>query len=1046
MTISDFSVKRPVSIFMFALILIVMGLWSLSTMKLDLLPDIEMPTLTVITSYPGAASEEIERIVSEPLEKGVGAVTNLKSVHSSSKENASVLTLEFESGTDINIGAQDVRDALDLVISNLPDEVNRPIIVKMDMSQMPVFVMGISGIEDTIALKELVDDKVTDRLKRLDGVGSVMVIGGDEREIQVRMNHIKMQELGISSNAIISSLSAQNLNLPAGIIDEGQKEFMLRSIGEFNSIHDIGSIIVGTTSYGEPVHLHDIAEVIDGKKESRSYMRIDHTQGVVLMISKQSSANTASVAKIVKKELEQIEKELPSNIVFYSVMDQGKMVSTVIASTASNALVGGLLAVVFIFFFLHGWRPTFAISVAIPLSVIAAFIPIKAAGYSLNIMTLGGLALGVGMLVDNAVVVIENIYRNMEIGKNRIEAASTGASQVGTAIIASTFTTVAVFLPMSLSSGVAGQLSRGLSLTVSFSLLASLIVALTVVPMIASKIFKKQEERRKIKKIKVNSQMQIIRDKYGKILTWSLKSRKIMLSILVLIIIATVGAGWRFVGMEFMPKSDTGSITFNLELPVGSRLSETDLKASILEDIALSIPEVERVMMMVGSSSESDGMMASFGPTGSNQAMAMIKLYDDDQRTSKRSDEEITNEIRDRFPKAPGIKLENQDMTSTSMMGGASSAIDIKIFGKDLDQTAAYALEIEKAISAVDGVVDVRSSLEQGKPEISIQINREKAMRLGLPVAVVAGQLRTLTLGTVSTRLREKNGDETDIRVRLREEDRLTREAIESLTINLPMGGTIPLNEVADFKESYGPIEIEHENQARLVHVYANRTERDLGSIVEDISIAIAPIVEKLPSGYSYELGGENETMKNSFKDLALALIMAIILVYAIMAALFESITQPLVILVTLPLAAVGVVWIFLITGSTLSIVSFMGIIILIGIVVNNGIVLLDHVNQLRRRENMEKHQALIQGGKDRLRPILITAGTTIIGMLPMALSTGQGASMKGPMALTVVGGLITSTFFTLFYVPLFYSIADHISFKATKKMTSVLHGPQEEV
>jgi len=1043
MTISEFSVKRPVSILMFALILMVMGLWSLSTMKLDLLPDIEMPVLTVITSYPGASSEEIERTVSEPLEKGVGTVTNLKSVSSISRENVSLLTIEFESGTDINVGAQDVRDALDLVVSNLQDEVNRPIIVKMDTSQMPVIVLGVSGMKDTIALKNLMEDKVTDRLKRLDGVGSVMVMGGDEREIQVQLNHIKMQELGISPNAIIDSLRAQNLNLPAGIMNEGQREFMLRSIGEFDSVKDIDSVIVGTTSYGEPVYLHDVAEVIDGKKETRSYMRIDREQGVVLMISKQSSANTASVAKSVNKELKQLGKELPPNIVFHPIMDQGAMVSRVVSATVSNAIVGGLLAVIFIFFFLHNWRPTIAISIAIPLSVIVTFIPIKAAGYSLNIMTLGGLALGVGMLVDNAVVVIENIYRNLETGKNRKDAASTGASQVGMAIIASTFTTVAVFLPMSLSSGVAGQLSRGLSLTVSFSLLASLIVALTVVPMIASKIFKKQEERKKIKKKNIKGFMLLIRGKYGKILTWTLKSRKIMLSVLVLVVIATVGAGWFFVGMEFMPKSETGSITFNLELPVGARLSETDLKASTLEDIALSIPEVERVMMMIGSSSNM--AMASFGPEGSNQAMAMIKLYDDDQRIGNRTEEEITNEIRNRFPKSPGVKLEVQDMTSSSMMGGSSSAIDIKIFGKDLDKMGAYAAEIEKTILTVEGVVDVRSSLDQGKPEVSIHINREKAMRLGLPVAVVAGQLRTLTLGTVSTRLREKNGDETDIRVRLREKDRLNKDAIESLTINLPMGGTVSLKEVADFEENYGPIEIEHEDKTRMVHVYANRTGRNLGDIVADIKIAIAPVVEKFPSGYSYELGGENETMKDSFKDLGLALIMAIILVYAIMAALFESVTQPLVILVTLPLAAIGVVWIFLITGSTLSMVSFMGIIILIGIVVNNGIVLVDHVNQLRRRENLEKHQALVQGGMDRLRPILITAGTTILGMLPMALSTGQGASMKGPMALTVVGGLITSTFFTLFYVPLFYSIADHISYKTTKKMTSMLHGSQEE-
>ena len=1038
MTIPDFSVKRPVTIAMFAMILVVMGIWSLMTLGLDLLPSIELPVVTVMTSYPGAGTEEVERIVTDPLERIVGTVSNLKSVSSVSKENISMLMLEFEWGTNIDVAAQDVRDALDLVMSRLPDDVNRPMVSKFDMTQMPVLAISVSGMDDTLQLKKLIKDNVSDKLKRLDGVASVLVMGGEDKEIQVWLNFLKMQELGISPDNVVNSLRAQNMNLPAGIIQEGQKEFLLRSIGEFDSIQDIDNIIVGATPYGEPIHLHDIAIVRDGHLDSRHELRTNRKEGVMLIIAKQSTANTVTVANLVNKELKLIWKELPSNISYQPIMDQGKEISRVGLATAANALVGALLAIILIFMFLRNWRPTIVIAVAIPLSVVATFIPISATGFTLNIMTLGGLALGVGMLVDNAVVVIENIYRNMELGKKRKDAASIGASQVAMAITASTLTTVVVFLPMALSSGLAGQISRGLALTVSFSLLCSLIVALSVVPMIASVLFKKQEERKKMKNKNGTAFFLNIRNKYKNFLIWSLKKRGIMLSILLSVIILTIGAAWFFVGAEFMPKSDSGMMIFNLKLPVGTRLSETDLKATVLEDIALSVPEVERVMIMVGSSSRIGG---SFGPEGSNQAMAMIRLRDERTRTSS----EIADEIRQRFPVTENVKLERMEIDSSSMMGGSSAAIDIKIYGNDLDRLKEYSTGMVKAINSIEGVTDVRSSLESGKPEIDIRINKEKAMRLGLPTALLAGQIRTLTLGTVASRLREKEGEETDIRVRLREEDRINRSAIESLPINLPMGGTVPLKEVADFVEGLGPIEIEHAQQTRLVHVYSNREGRNLSDIVADIKKAIIPVAEQMPLGYSYEVAGEYEIMNESFRDLLLALVLAIILVYAIMAALFESFTQPLVILITLPLAAIGVVWIFFITGSTLSIVSFMGIIILVGIVVNNGIVLVDHVNQLRRRENMEKHDALVQAGMDRLRPILITAITTIVGMLPMALSTGVGAEMKGPMALTVIGGLVTATLLTLFYVPLFYSIADHISYKTKKKMTNVLLGQEDE-
>ncbi|MBN2570059.1 MAG: efflux RND transporter permease subunit [Deltaproteobacteria bacterium] len=1035
MNIPEFSVKRRITIAMFAMMLMVMGIWALMNLGLALIPDIEFPMIAVITSYPGAGSEEVERVITEPLEKYVGTVSNLKSVKSSSKEGVSLLTLQFEWGSNIDFAAQDVREVVDQAQNLLPEDATRSIISKFDVTGMPALVISATGMDDLQALKKLIEDEVADRLKRLDGVASVIIFGGEEREIQVWLNAIKMQQLNISPDVVINSLRSQNLNLPAGIIEEGHEEYLIRSMGEFESIDELENIVVGSSQYGEPIFLRDIAAISDGKLESRYDIRSNRAKGIMLIVSKQSNANTVIVANKVKKELSRIWQNLPSNIKYGIIMDQGDSIVRVGRITATNAIVGALLAILCIFLFLRNWRPTFAIAIAIPLSIIATFIPIYGAGYTLNIMTLGGLALGVGMLVDNAIVVIENIFRHIEKGKPRNIAASVGASQVGLAITASTLTTIVVFLPMALSSGLAGQLSRGLALTVSFALICSLIVAISVVPMIASVLFKKRRKNGDLP-ARRNGIFQNIRERYRSFLTWSLRKRGLMLAVLGGVVIITVVAGSLFIGTEFMPKSESDMLMFFIKMPVGTRLSETDEKAAIFEDIALSVPEVEHLTVMVGSQQGQHG--AGFGAKGSNEAMVMMRLSND----LKRPVNEISNEIRTRFPDFEDVSLEEIEMGS--MMGDAESAIDIKIFGDDLDRLRDYSLAVASAIRPIDGVKDVRSSAEQGRPEIELRINRDKAIRLGLPVALLAQQVRTLTLGTVSTRLREKNGIETDIRVRLRDEDRLTRSQIENLPITLPMGGSVPLKEVVDFVEGTGPIEIQHEQQTRMVHVLANRSDRDLGSIVNDINKAIAPVAQKFPSGYNYEIAGEDEQMRESFRDLVLAFLLSIILVYAIMAALFESLVQPLVIMISLPLAAIGVIWIFLLSGSTLSVTSFMGVIILTGIVVNNAIVLIDHVNQLRRREKMERHEALVQAGMDRIRPILITAITTIFGMLPMALSTSMGSQMSAPMALTVIGGLISATFLTLFYVPIFYSIADGISYKTTKRMFNVLHGEEE--
>ena len=1027
MTIPEFSVTRRVTIAMFALILVVMGIWAVWSLGLDLFPDIEYPMVTVTTIYAGAGSEEVEQNLTKPLERYVGIVNGLKKITSISREGYSILMLEFEWNTNVDFAAQDVREALDGGMESLPEDISRPNVAKFDITMMPVMTIGIHGMEDTRALKELAEDQIAEKLKRVDGVASVLVFGGDEREVHIYMNALRMRELGVSTDDVSMALTAQNLNMPAGDIEEGHEELMLRTIGEFESVEEIRDIVVGVTDFGEPIYLRDVANIEMGVVDRNGSVRVRKENAVGMVVFKQSTSNTVSVGRRVKKALKELWPNLPDNIDYAYGMDMEDWITDISNSTSMNAVLGGLLAVLMIWLFLRNWRPTFAIAVAIPLSVVATFIPLRLGGFTLNIMTLGGIALGVGMLVDNAVVVIENIYRFIEKGKNRVEASKIGASQVGMAITASTLTTIAVFLPMVFSSGLAGQLTRGLALTITFALLCSLFVSLTIVPMIASLLFKKERKQRKFRFFEA------IKKRYNKILTWAVSNPGKMILFMVLAIIFTA-ASIPLVGTEFFPQSNDDVVMMTLKLPVGTRISETDRIANVMEEILYSLPETDRIMTMVGETGMAGG---GFGPEGSNEAFFMIAL----KKKRKITSGEFQEVIRARFPDYEGVEIEISEMDMTS--SGSGGDIDIKIFGDELDLLRNYSLKIVELVEEIDGVKDVRSSVEEGKPEIEIHINKEKASLLGLPVVSVASQIRALTLGSVMTRLREKSGDEIDIRVRLRESERLTRDDIKNLPITSPMGEIIPLKEVAEFIEGVGPVQIQHEQQTRVVHVYANRHGRDLGSLVADIDKKIKPITSKFGPGYDYEVSGEQEQMQDAFQDLMIAMLLAIILVYAIMASLFESFMQPLVIMITLPLAALGVIWIFLVSGATLSVVSFVGAIILAGIVVNNGIVLVDHMNKLRQ-EGLCLKDAIIKGGLDRIRPVLITALTTMIGMFPMALAGGSGSELRSPMALTVIGGLFTATILTLLYVPIFYKIADRLSLTTQRRFVSALHGVDE--
>ncbi|MFW6159953.1 MAG: efflux RND transporter permease subunit, partial [Acidobacteriota bacterium] len=865
------------------------------------------------------------------------------------------------------------------------------------------------------------------------GVASAQTFAMDVREILVDIDRAAMESYNLSLDQVSLALRMENLNLPGGRIVERHSEFLVRTVGEFTSLDDIRRTVIGLTQTGKPIYVRDVASVRETLKESRYTARIQGEKGVFLIISKRSGANTVITTNAVKKELEEIKKTLPSGVKFYTAMDQGDMINRVINRTGNNALVGGILAMLFIMIFLRNWRPTLTIFLAIPLSVITTFIAFYVAGYTINLLTLSGLALGIGMLVDNAVVVIENIFRHVEEGEPRDQASQAGASEVGMAITASTLTTIAVFFPMVFASGITGRLTRGLALAIAFSLLASLFVALTIVPMVASLLFKANKKIKVNKKAKVTlensgERTQKMRHFYKKTLEKAMKKRRWVLGGATLVFFLSI-AIIPFLGTEFMPSMDQSMVILSIKLPVGSSLEETDRIVRMVEDILTEEPAVEIITAQAGTQAEEDPAEAAGGlsPTGTHEGIIWAGLVEKDKR--KLADKELIEKIRIKLPKLRDVKFEVVDLNQM-FMGGAQSPVEIKLFGKDLDVLKELADSIVSRIQDVEGLRDISHSLSEAKPEYHIFVNREQASRMGLKVSQIAGAVQGAALGTVATRLRKGN-EELDIRVRLQEKYRNNVEDIQKIPILTPMNQLVNLEQVARIVPGEGPISILRENQARVVNVTANISGRDLGSVVTDIRKRLSGLEESLPQGYFMEFGGEYEEMQEAFLIMAGAFLLASLLVYMIMASQFESFLHPFVIMFTIPLALVGVVAALLITGKPLNLPVLIGFVMLGGIAVNNGIVMVDYINQLREK-GLASLEAILEGSSVRLRPVLITALTTILGMLPMALSTSEGAAMRAPMAITVIGGLVATTFLTLFIIPLVYSLVSRV--KLTRK------------
>jgi len=1024
MRIVDFSIKRRVTISMIVVVVVIMGFISLDKLGLDMFPDLEPPYISVVTTYSGVSSEDIEENLTRPLEQWISTVNNVKEVKSISQEGMSIMMVEFESDTNLDFAAQDVRDKLGLFDNYLPEGASTPLVFKFNMADFPIMMFGITGGKKNLKeLKEYIDNEVATRLERLDGVASAIVFSSEFAEIVINIDKGKLESRGLSIMQVEQAVQASNINLPSGYLDVNHKEFLIRTIGEFENISQIEDVVVGLGQKGQPIYVRDLATVKEASKEVRNKIRINGTQGVMMMITKSSGSNTVIVARGVRKVLKDVLPTLDTDLKFSVSWDMSRFIEIMASKNANNILLGGFLAMFLIFFFLRNLKPTLAIGIAIPLSVLTTFIALYLADYTLNLITLAGLALGVGMLVDNSIVVIENIFRHLEEGKSAYEAAKKGTSEVAMPIIASTLTTIAVFFPMMFASGVAGKLSRGLAVTVSFALLSSLFVALTIIPMLASWLFKVKKGS-DIKNINLGKKKFAgIRRFYQSYLKVALKRRGlVLLSVLGLFVLSILAVF--LLGAEFMPVSDQSMIFLKLKMPVGTNLEETDRIIKYLEKEAMKDENVLSCMASVGISEQNAQDSASgFNPAGSYEATLMAYLTTSSKRDI--TDREILEKWRQYFPDLEKGKIEFVDMSASMGGGSSSNPIEFSFFGRDLEQLEILAEKTKSKISDIEGIRDVAITLEKKKPEMRLYIKKEEASKLGLTPYLISHQVQTYTIGTVVSRVMLE-GEEREIRVRLNEKDRDSIEALKNLPIVGPTGSKTYLSQVVDFKPSFGAVKIERENQIRKVSVTANFVDRDLRSIVTDIMEKSKDITDNLPEGYFYEMGGQFKEMVESFETMLMALLLAIVLVYAVMASQFENLKFPFIIMFTIPLAFIGVVLLLGITGHTVSLVTFMGFIMLGGIVVNNGIVMVDYINQLIET-GIDKYEAVVKGAVTRLRPILITALSTIIGMLPMALSTTEGSEMRSPMAIALIGGLFASTLLTLFVVPILYTYFSRI-------------------
>jgi HAE1 family hydrophobic/amphiphilic exporter-1 len=1012
--ISELAVNRPVTTVVIYIAIVVLGIYSLGRLAIDLIPDISFPVIAISSSYPGVAPEEVEENLTKIIENAAASASNVKKIRSISREGSSSITVEYEWGTDMSEASAELREKLDLVRDFLPEDATQPILFKFDPSQIPVMVLVVEGERNLKSLRYRADNDIKRNLEQIDGVANVMIWGGLQRQVHIDLDRTLLASYNLTVDRVVDIMKAEHVNISGGSIDEGGRALALRTTGKFQNLEQVRNVVIASMN-GIPIHLKDIAQIYDGFVEEDIDAKLGREDAIIMVVQKQSGTNTVQISRLIEKRLDALERSLPSDIrigKFYSPAD---FIIESINNVWQVALIGGVIAIFVLFVFLRNLPTTLVISVSIPLSIITTFIFMYLFDLTINMMSLGGLALGIGMLVDNSIVVLENIFRYREFGAKPLEASKLGSQEMAKPIIASTLTTITVFLPLVLFiKGLASELFKDLAFTVTFSLLSSLLVALTVIPMLTSKIRKVELKKRADSIRDIESELRtrgrvlrFLDNVYRDVLDWALHRRWLFIGLVFTALLVSIFA-IRVIGVEFLPQSDEGFIQMIIKMPVGTSIDITrrtmDRIYGIIEE---DVPERKITFMQVGRTGERTGIET---PDRAEIWMTLVDLRD-----RSRSDKEIIDALRDQAKEIPGVKVR---FSTGGGQTGDSGNLSVAISGYDLRQGTDLAEKLKNIMERVSNVNDVRISREESLPEYRVTVDRERAAQFGITVFQVGQAIQHAFTGEEVARV-ILEGEEVEVLVRLQEKDRISTEDLELVTVMSPMGQQVPLSSVTRIDKGYGPVSIERERQERVVYVNA-RVQGDVKGAVDAIKSEVAKIA--IPPGFSIIYGGSWEDLQETIKDLGFVMVLSIILVYLIMAALFESFFDPFIIMFALPMSFIGVVWMHIITGTTFSAVSGIGVVMLAGIVVNNGIILVDYTNLLRKR-GYNLLEAVKLAGRTRLRPILMTMLTTVLALSPMAFALGSGSELRAPMAKTVIGGLLVSTVFTLVLIPVLYAM-----------------------
>jgi len=1014
MSIYKSAINKPVTTLMIFAAVLVAGLYSLSLLPIDQFPEMEPPYVTVMTTYSGANAEEIETNLTKTLEDAFNSVQGIKEITSTSRDNMSMVMMEFDWGTDLDEAVNDVRDAIDMIYDYLPDGASRPAIFKLSTSMMPILMYSVTADQSYSGLEKLLEEKVVNPLKRIDGIGSVSIIGAPERYVYVDVDAKKLDATGLSLEQLISVISTSNLNMPAGSLKMGKEHYQIRVEGEFQASDEIKDLVVGTYQ-GASIHIRDIAKVNDTIKDLTLEEKANRQQAVRLMVTRQSGANSVEVCEQVKENLVKIQKTLPSDLQFSLVFDTSDFISSAIGNLSETLLLALIFVVFIVLLFIGRWRASAIIALTIPISLVVAAIYLFATGSTLNIISLSSLSIAIGMVVDDAIVVLENITKHIRRGSTPREAAIYATNEVWVSVILSTLVIVAVFLPLTMVGGMMGVMFKELGWIVTITVVTSTVAAITLTPMLSAKLLKgKEEEKETWYDRTIGLQLDRFDNWYERILRWALGHKKTVVFSAVGIFVASLFL-FNFIGTDFMPSSDQSRLSAAIELQSGTRVEETMKVTRKLEDYILThCPEVELLSTSTGSNDESS-IAAMFSESGTNLINLNMRLSDVEKR--KRSDVDVSEQIRQFIGTLPEV------ITYTVTTGGGgfggTSTVDVEIFGYDFDKTNALAAQVETSLKGLKGARDVSVSRDKDKAELQVVLDKEKLALHNLNSATVSTYVRNRINGSTVGFFRE-DGEEYDIVVRLEETYRNTLSDVEELTIPTPTGGKIKLKELGEVKELWSPPNIEHKRRERLVTVKVTPVGVPLGTLAKQIQAEVDKL--DIPSGIIVNVGGAYEDQQESFADIGLLLLAVMVLVYLAMASQFESYSKPFVIMFSVPFAFTGVAVALFITGTSLSMIAAIGLVMLVGIVVKNGVVLVDFINLMRDR-GLELSEAIAVAGKSRLRPVIMTALTSILGMLPMAMGIGEGSETWAPLGVTIVGGLFVSTMVTMILIPVLYAV-----------------------